>query len=166
MRQGDKEKGRRALLVSPSLPLPVHSVMSEALIEYTAAGGVVYQAGRVLVLQRPSRSEVRLPKGHIDPGETAAEAAMREVIEESGCCRGLTILADLGEMVVHFEYNGRRFRRTERYFLMQAQTSSTLTGGEAEFIPAWLTWAEAEASLSYEAEQEWLRRARQFLSSQ
>jgi 8-oxo-dGTP pyrophosphatase MutT (NUDIX family) len=152
--------------LSPSLPLPVHSVMREAVIEYTTAGGVVYQEGRILVLQRPSRNEVRLPKGHIDPGETAAEAAIREVIEESGCCRDLTILADLGEMVVHFEYNGRHYRRTEYYFLMTAGKTGPPSSGEAEFIPTWLTWAEAEASLSYEAEREWLRRAREFLSSQ
>jgi hypothetical protein len=35
------------------------------------------------------------------------------------------------------------------------------SGGEAEFIPAWLTWDEAAASLSYTAEREWLRRARE-----
>ena len=51
---------------------------------YQAAGGVVFHAGKVLLLDRPSRSEVRLPKGHIDRGESAEEAALREVREETG----------------------------------------------------------------------------------
>jgi 8-oxo-dGTP pyrophosphatase MutT (NUDIX family) len=139
--------------------------MTNDVIEYTAAGGVVYQDGRVLLLRRPSRSEVRLPKGHIDPGETAEIAAMREVIEESGCCNGLTVVADLGEQIVSFEYNGRRYRRTERYFLMQPDDAGKpAAGGEAEFIPTWLTWAEAQASLTYAAEREWLRRAQEAAS--
>ena len=40
---------------------------------YLAAGGVVIHDGRMLVLDRPSRGEVRLPKGHIEGGEDAAE---------------------------------------------------------------------------------------------
>jgi 8-oxo-dGTP pyrophosphatase MutT (NUDIX family) len=137
----------------------------ENVIEYTAAGGVVINSeGRVLLLRRPSRDEIRLPKGHIDPGETAEIAAMRETVEESGCCADLTILADLGEQVVEFEYNGRHYRRQERYFLMQTDNGEPTSGGEAEFIPAWLTWEEAAVSLSYEAEQEWLRRAREAAS--
>jgi 8-oxo-dGTP pyrophosphatase MutT (NUDIX family) len=139
----------------------------DELIEYTAAGGVVVNnEGRVLLLRRPSRDEIRLPKGHIDPGETAEIAAMRETVEESGCCADLTIVADLGQQVVEFEYNGRHYRRQERYFLMQTNNGERINGGEDEFIPTWLTWEEAAVSLSYEAEQEWLRRAREAISSQ
>jgi len=50
-------------------------------VRYTAAGGVVVDAERVLVLRRPSRDEVRLPKGHIEKGESAQETALREVME-------------------------------------------------------------------------------------
>ena len=51
---------------------------------YLAAGGVVVHDNQVLVLRRPHRAEVRLPKGHVEPGEDAAEAAIRETQEESG----------------------------------------------------------------------------------
>ena len=36
---------------------------------YAAAGGVVVDGDRMLVLERPERNEVRLPKGHVEPGE-------------------------------------------------------------------------------------------------
>ncbi|HEX7000425.1 MAG TPA: NUDIX domain-containing protein [Trueperaceae bacterium] len=48
------------------------------------AGGVVFDdAGRVLVLTLASGEKV-FPKGHIEAGETALEAALREVEEETG----------------------------------------------------------------------------------
>ena len=48
------------------------------------AGGVVFdEAGRVLVLTLAG-GETVFPKGHIEPGETALEAAVREVEEETG----------------------------------------------------------------------------------
>jgi len=80
-------------------------------VRYTAAGGVVVHGDRVLVLRRPGgvvvhgdcvlvlrrpgRGEVRLPKGHVEPGESPQETALREVREESGCT-GLEVRADLG----------------------------------------------------------------------
>jgi len=56
--------------------------------KWSSAGGVVYNAeGRIaLVLQRDRQRRLRwtLPKGRIDAGETAEQAALREVHEESG----------------------------------------------------------------------------------
>ncbi len=49
-----------------------------------AAGGVVHHEGRVLVVHRPRHDDWSLPKGHVDDGETWAETAMREVLEETG----------------------------------------------------------------------------------
>lgn len=48
------------------------------------AGGVVFaRDGRVLLIRHRNGSWV-FPKGHIEPGETAAQAAEREVAEEAG----------------------------------------------------------------------------------
>src|SRR3990167_7325349 len=60
-----------------------------------SAGGVVLNPrGEVLVVNQNGNSW-SLPKGHIDPGESARGAAQREILEESGV-DGLTYLDDLG----------------------------------------------------------------------
>lgn len=126
---------------------------------YQAAGGVAIDRGQVLVLLRPSRNEIRLPKGHIEPGETPQETALREVTEESGY-EGWTILADLGERVVEFDWQGTHVRRVERYFLMvPGQQGIRYLSQEAQFESRWLPWDEALAVLTFASEREWVRRA-------
>jgi 8-oxo-dGTP pyrophosphatase MutT (NUDIX family) len=127
---------------------------------YTAAGGVVVHDGRVLVLCRPSRDEVRLPKGHVDPGEEPQGTAVREVCEESGY-PDLVVKADLGVQRVEFVHQERHVTRTERYFLMVLSNGpDSSVKRERQFEPEWLTWDEALAALTFEAEREWVRRAR------
>ncbi|GAA3913217.1 NUDIX hydrolase [Microbacterium invictum] len=53
-----------------------------------AAGGVVWRLVEdrlmVLVIHRTAYADVTLPKGKVDPGETLAETAAREIFEETG----------------------------------------------------------------------------------
>jgi 8-oxo-dGTP pyrophosphatase MutT (NUDIX family) len=130
-------------------------------IRYQAAGGVVVDSGRVLVLRRPSRDEVRLPKGHIKKREAPQQAALREVAEESGYI-DLEVTADLGHQVVEFDYQGTHVLRDEYYFLVRIHSLRQIEREEQElqFIPDWLDWDEALSELSYEPEREWVRRAR------
>ena len=86
-------------------------------VQYAAAGGVVVRGGRVLVLRRPSKGEVRLPKGHIEPGESPDETALRETEEESGY-GAADIESALGSQMVEFDHKGKHYIRTEHYFLM------------------------------------------------
>ncbi len=137
--------------------------MARKTITYEAAGGVVTRGDEVLLLIRPERDEVRLPKGHVDAGERPEETALREVAEESGYA-DLEIVADLGTQLVAFVYEGRDYRRTEHYFLMHLRSlrqSPRPPEDEAQFIPAWVPWDEAESALTFEAERLWLRRARE-----
>ena len=131
-------------------------------IRYQAAGGVVVDAHRVLILRRPSRDEVRLPKGHIEKGESAQETALREVAEESGY-GDVEILADLGHQTVEFGYRDAHVIRDEHYFLMALYGSQQAEREkkELQFIPDWLDWDEALSALTFEVEQEWVRRARE-----
>ena len=130
-------------------------------ISYRAAGGVVvHSKGLVLVLERPSRHEIRLPKGHVDTGENALQTALREIGEEAGFRQGLHLLADLGVQHVAFTHQGACYERDEHYFLLHRE--GTLTPDvppEDQFRPRWLTWEEAERALTFAAEREWVRRA-------
>ena len=98
-------------------------VRSPVHISYTASGGVVTDAEgtHVLLLIRPERDEVRLPKGHVEPGEALADTALREVAEEAGY-DDLEIVADLGEQLVAFPLNDQVVQRIEHYFLLRARS--------------------------------------------
>ena len=130
-------------------------------IRYTAAGGVVVDGNLVLVLHRPSRSEVRLPKGQMKKGEASWDAALREVTEESGYA-DLAIVADLGHQVVEYDYQEAHIVRDEQYYLMRLDGPRRVARSEddLQYIPGWLTWDEALEALTFEAEREWVRRAR------
>jgi 8-oxo-dGTP pyrophosphatase MutT (NUDIX family) len=133
---------------------------------YVTAGGVIVHGDQVLVLCWSSRDEVRLPKGHVEPGETVQEAALREAGEESGYL-DVEIVADLGQQRVTFDNGDRRVARCERYFLMTlpGDPGSPRGLGESKFDPLWLTWDMALGTLTFEAEREWVRRARRLVRS-
>ncbi len=128
---------------------------------YATGGGVVIYQQQMLLLDRPARQEVRLPKGHIDPGETPIVTALRETQEESGYA-DLQILADLGSQVVTFQHHGQQYIRTEFYFLMTLQSEAQVvrpTEDAMQFQTIWLPLAEAVAALTFEAEKNIARKA-------
>jgi ADP-ribose pyrophosphatase YjhB (NUDIX family) len=129
--------------------------------QYQAAGGVVVHEGRILLLDRPSRGEIRLPKGHVERDEAADEAALREVAEESGYC-DLEILADLGNQVVEFDYSGAHYVRSEHYFLVALRSETQIPRNKKDadqFQVIWVSAEQAEQQLTYAAEQAVLRKA-------
>ena len=133
-------------------------------ITYTASGGVLTDSDglHVLVLIRPTSDEVRLPKGHVEPDEPPQHAALREVTEETGY-DDIEIIANLGEQLVAFPLGKKVVRRTEYYYLMRARSHHQIErpNQDAEqFFTIWVSWDEALEHLTFEAEQEWLRRAR------
>jgi len=135
--------------------------------QYRAAGGVVVDEAtdHVLVLRRPGRlgpggqPEVRLPKGHVEPGESDLTTAVREVAEEAGLPE-LDVVADLGEQRVEFDWQGTHYVRHERYFLLRLLRGAAQSTPEAQFERWWLPWQVAIEEVTFEVEREWLRRAR------
>jgi 8-oxo-dGTP diphosphatase len=77
-----------------------------------AAGGIVLQTGgtpRIAVVRLRKRNEWVLPKGKLDEGETARQAAEREVLEETGHAvvvheflGTLAYVSSAGSKAVHF----------------------------------------------------------------
>jgi 8-oxo-(d)GTP phosphatase len=65
--------------------------MTETVVR--AAGGIVWRHGEggaveIVLVHRPAYDDWSFPKGKLGPGETEAEAALREVEEETGLrCR-------------------------------------------------------------------------------
>lgn len=116
---------------------------------------------QVVLLDRPSRQEIRLPKGHVEPGEDPEAAARRETAEETGFA-DLRLLAGLGVQTVKFEYLNKRIRRTEHWFLYQlgsAARQGRPPEDERQFRTMWRPWDPARALLTFEAEQRVLAEA-------
>lgn len=136
--------------------------------QYASAGGIVIRDGDVLLLHRTNPVETRLPKGHIDPGESRETSALREVREETGYANP-QVLHDLGHQEVRFVADGTAIKRDESYFLMTLADNerTPMPPEDAEqFRSAWTPLEEAEQQLTFEAEREWLRRARAWHETQ
>jgi len=88
------------------------------IVRYDSAGGIVFDGDRLLLLRKSALGEVVLPKGHIEPGETAEGAALRETVEETGYTK-LEVLADLGTLQAQFPFKGDWYIRSEHYFVMR-----------------------------------------------
>jgi 8-oxo-dGTP pyrophosphatase MutT (NUDIX family) len=125
-------------------------------VRYRAAGGIVVHDGEMLLLDRPGRREVRLPKGHIEEGESAQIAALRETSEEAGYA-DLVIVEALAGQVVEFDLEGEHIVRQEEYFLMDLRTDrqvSRSTKDAEQFFPYWVPLETAVDQLTYPAEKQ------------
>ncbi len=92
-----------------------------------------------------------LPKGHIERGETAEQAAVREVAEETGICG--EILAALGSVDFWFMAEGRRVHKTVQHFLLRA-IGGELSDADVEVTAvAWVPLPEIKAALAYPDER-------------
>lgn len=67
-------------------------VGTDLLMLPSASAVVVDDAGRVLLGRRADTGKWSLPMGAIDPGEQPADAAVREVYEETGVHSPLSVL--------------------------------------------------------------------------
>jgi 8-oxo-dGTP pyrophosphatase MutT (NUDIX family) len=111
---------------------------------------------------RRGRLRWTLPKGHVEPGETAEQAAVREVAEETGI-RG-RVLAPLGSIDFSFTAEDRRVHKTVHHFLLRA-VSGELTAGEPEVATvAWVALDELANRLSFDDERRLLPAVPQLLA--
>lgn len=120
------------------------------------AGAITYRMvdGRPEVLLIYSRKQPRVriyPKGHIEAGESAGEAAGRELLEEAGVCGHL--VRELG--CVTYEFRGKQFQVD--YFLFEFIEQATR--GEDGREPSWFTPDDAMRLLPFDGLREVLQRA-------
>ncbi len=100
----------------------------------------VMEDGRILVIRQykhgPRRSSITFPAGFVDPEETPYDAALRELVEETGCKAG-TLMA-LGSFVDNGNQHGCRgnFFLARGCRLVQAPQSGDLEDMQAEYFSA------------------------------
>ncbi len=129
-----------------------------------SAGGVVYrhQGGDTevtLAARRTRRGELvwGLPKGGIDEGETAEEAAIREVREETGL--EAEIEAPLGVIRYFYVWEGVRVRKAVRFFLMRATGGDVAAHDHEMEDVRWFPLQTALVQAAFRGEREVLQRA-------
>ena len=129
-----------------------HSTISEISREATA-GGVIYRfseaGGLEILLVADHFDRWTIPKGHIEEGETAQEAAIREIGEEAGVHQ-LDPICWLGK--IHF-----RYRRENILVLMSTQIYLFKALGDTDQIKKedwmngikWFSYDEAVNAIAY-----------------
>lgn len=124
-----------------------------------AAGAVLWRTGgadpaaralEVALIHRPRYDDWSLPKGKVDPGETAPMAAVREVLEETG---HHAILGRRLDMVSYPIDQGVK----KVYYWAARSTGGEFTPGSEVDELIWLPIAEAMKRLNYVPDRKMLR---------
>ena len=118
-----------------------------------AAGGIVVRfvpGGRVEVacIYREARGDWTFPKGKLDAGETFEQAALREVLEETG------MSCEVVRFVGTTNYTHRKGKpKIVAYYLMSV-SEGEFTPNEEVDVLVWLPLERVRAHLTWDRDQE------------
>ncbi|MGH7568405.1 MAG: NUDIX hydrolase [Gemmatimonadales bacterium] len=130
----------------------------------TSAGGVVFRRGgddgaTHYLLIKDSYANWGFPKGHLKPQEPPAEAARREVAEETGLA-DLTLHGPIQVIDWYFRFRGRTIHKYCHFFLFESRQGQPVPQREEGISAcAWHPLEEALATISYDNARGVMRRA-------
>ncbi len=127
------------------------------MVTEVSAGGVLLDDGDIFLLHKPNGEWV-MPKGHLESGETPEQAAVREVLEETGLTA--RIVAKVGETRYQFraQPGGQVKRKRVHWFLMKIDNRKLdvePTFEEGVFLPV----EDALKTLTFENDKDIARKA-------
>ena len=132
------------------------------LLREFSAGGLVVRRMRgrpyIAAVRVKGGTVLALPKGHIEPGESGAETAVREVREETGLDGRL--VEKLDDIRYWYTRDGARVLKVVSFFLL-AYRSGSLRDYQREEVDGaeWIPLEEAPERLAYRGEQQMARAA-------
>lgn len=106
---------------------------------------------------REEREVLALPKGHVDPGETPAQAATRELREEAGVEGEL--VERLGDVRYWYVRGGQRISKVVSFFLFAYGGGDPADHDDEVLDARWMPLEEACTGLTYPGEREMAARA-------
>lgn len=131
-----------------------HRPSIQQIVREPTAGGIVFRHGKTgeieILLIQDHKDRWTIPKGHIEEGETAQQAAQREIGEEAGL-KDTEMLGWLGK--VHFRY--RRMDKlvliSQQVYLMRVKTDGNEIQKE-EWMNGikWFSFYDALDAIEYE----------------
>jgi 8-oxo-dGTP pyrophosphatase MutT (NUDIX family) len=128
-----------------------------------SAGGIVFrrepESPPRYLLIKDSYDNWGFPKGHLENGESPAEAALRETAEETGLSR-LVLQGPIRVIDWHFRFRGRHIHKYCHFFLFEsAEGEANPQVDEGITACQWRTLEEALDVLSYDNARGVLKRA-------
>jgi 8-oxo-dGTP pyrophosphatase MutT (NUDIX family) len=127
-----------------------------------SAGAVVVRGDETIVIV-PTRRDAKggrvlaLPKGHPERGESALQAAQREVREEAGVTGEL--IESLGEVGYMYERHGKLVDKRVEFFLIEYREGDPADHDHEIEEARWVPLAQAANELTYKGEREMVQRA-------
>lgn len=116
-----------------------------------AAGGLLLRNQGAMVqlalVRRPRYSDIALPKGHPHPGESLEHAALREVLEETGCRAGIE------RMIEPVSYLVEDRAKLVVFYLMRCMECGKPRDQEEVSEVLWLPPSEAVSRMTYASER-------------
>ncbi len=126
----------------------------QEIVREPTAGGIIFrrnEKGEIeILLIQDAKNRWTIPKGHIEPGETAQQTARREIGEEAGL-KNVEMHGWLGK--IHF-----RYRRVDKLVLMTTQIYLVKALGDTDAIQKeewmngikWFSFSDALDEIEYE----------------
>jgi 8-oxo-dGTP pyrophosphatase MutT (NUDIX family) len=140
-----------------------------AAIELPLAQGTIAEPGKPVVRSKP-KAVLCLPKGLIDPGEKALDAALREVREETGITAvPITKLGDIKYVYVRSWGDGERVFKIVSFYLLRYESGEIdnitdnmrIEVGRAK----WVRLGDAPKLLAYGGEKQMARQALEYVEA-
>ena len=128
-----------------------------------SCGAVVYRRGAQgleILVEYMAKGHVSIPKGHVEPGETEEQTALREIWEETAL--RVRLDTDFRRVVSYSPAPG--VEKDVVFFVAELSGSDTITAQECEvsravFLPA----AQAMAAMTYASDRETIEAACAYL---
>ena len=130
-----------------------------------SAGGIVYKTKAnqtmILLAQHSGHYGWVFPKGHLDTGETKEQAALREVLEETG------VVAEIKQPCTPVMYlyvrEEEKIKKTVDYFLMEYLSGDIAKHDNEMENVEWLPVAKVADRLTYKSDKKVWEEARKLI---